>query len=159
MFAVSLPRCKIFDKCCRSSQTPFLKQQNPEHFMSKQIVSTEAAPAAIGPYSQATKIDELVFTSGQIPLNPESMEIVEGGISEQTKQVMENLMAVLAAAGADASTVFKTTCFLSDMANFVAFNDVYASYFPESAPARSCVEVARLPKDVLVEVEAIAHIK
>ncbi|WP_221074959.1 RidA family protein [Agarivorans aestuarii] len=127
--------------------------------MSKQIVSTEAAPAAIGPYSQATKIDELVFTSGQIPLDPESMEIVSGGISEQTKQVMENLMAVLAAAGADSSTVFKTTCFLSDMTNFVAFNDVYASYFPESAPARSCVEVARLPKDVLVEVEAIAHIK
>lgn len=127
--------------------------------MSKQIVSTEAAPAAIGPYSQATKIDELVFSSGQIPLDPNTMQVVEGGIVEQTKQVMENLMAVLEAAGADASTVFKTTCFLSDMANFAAFNEVYAEYFTENPPARSCVEVARLPKDVLVEVEAIAHIK
>ncbi len=127
--------------------------------MSKQIVSTEAAPAAIGPYSQATKIDELVFSSGQIPLDPSTMEVVAGGIAEQTKQVMKNLMAVLEAAGADASTVFKTTCFLSDMANFAAFNEIYAEYFPENPPARSCVEVARLPKDVLVEVEAIAHIK
>ena len=127
--------------------------------MSKQIISTDQAPAAIGPYSQATKVGELVFTSGQIPLNPESMEIVSGGITEQSEQVMENLMRVLEAAGADGSTVFKTTCFLSDMNNFAAFNEVYAGYFPEAAPARSCVEVARLPKDVLVEVEAIAHIK
>ncbi|WP_026960390.1 RidA family protein [Aliagarivorans taiwanensis] len=127
--------------------------------MSKQIISTDGAPAAIGPYSQATKVEELVFTSGQIPLVPETMEIIEGDVKAQTRQVMENLVAVLEAAGADASTVFKTTCFLSDMSNFVAFNEVYAEYFPENPPARSCVEVARLPKDVLVEVEAIARIK
>ncbi|WP_026972359.1 RidA family protein [Aliagarivorans marinus] len=127
--------------------------------MSKQIISTDGAPAAIGPYSQATKVEELVFTSGQIPLVPETMEIIEGDVKAQTRQVMENLVAVLEAAGADASTVFKTTCFLSDMNNFVAFNEVYAEYFPENPPARSCVEVARLPKDVLVEVEAIARIK
>lgn len=127
--------------------------------MSKQIVSTADAPAAIGPYSQATKVDGIIYTSGQIPLNPATMEIVEGGIAEQAKQVMDNLMAVLDAAGADASTVVKTTCFLSDIENFAAFNDVYGSYFTAHAPARSCVEVARLPKDVLVEVEAIAQVK
>ncbi|RKF20851.1 RidA family protein [Alginatibacterium sediminis] len=126
--------------------------------MSKQIVNTEAAPAAIGPYTQATKVDELIFTSGQIPLDPVSMEVVEGGIAEQTKQVMDNLVAVLEAGGAGANTVIKTTCFLSDMNHFSAFNEVYASYFPANPPARSCVEVARLPKDVLVEVEAIAQI-
>jgi 2-iminobutanoate/2-iminopropanoate deaminase len=127
--------------------------------MSKQIISTDCAPAAIGPYSQAIKVEELVFTSGQIPLDPKTMDVVEGGIEAQTTQVMENLVAVLTAAGAEPSTVIKTTCFLSDMANFAAFNEVYSRYFGERAPARSCVEVARLPKDVLVEVEAIAHIK
>lgn len=123
---------------------------------TKKIINTENAPAAIGPYSQANQLGELVFTSGQIPLVPETMEIVEGGISEQTEQVMKNLMAVLEEAGASANTVIKTTCFIKDMNDFVAFNEVYAKYFSEQAPARSCVEVARLPKDVLVEVEAIA---
>ncbi|MGL6163644.1 MAG: Rid family detoxifying hydrolase, partial [Aeromonas veronii] len=94
----------------------------------------------------------------QIPLDPATMEIVAGGIEEQAERVMKNLVAVLHAAGADASKVVKTTCFLSDMNNFVAFNQVYARYFGDAAPARSCVEVARLPKDVLVEVEAIAHL-
>ena len=125
--------------------------------MSKKIISTTNAPAAIGPYSQANQLGNMVFTSGQIPLVPETMEIVEGGVKEQAELVMENLMAVLKAANASADTVIKTTCFLSDMNDFVTFNEVYASYFPENAPARSCVEVARLPKDVLVEVEAIAY--
>lgn len=123
---------------------------------SKKIIATSAAPSAIGPYSQANQIGNLVFTSGQIPLDPETMQVVEGGITEQTEQVMKNLVAVLEAAGASASTVIKTTCFIKNMNDFVAFNEVYGKYFPESAPARSCVEVARLPKDVLVEVEAIA---
>lgn len=123
---------------------------------TRQIISTTQAPSAIGPYSQANQFGELVFTSGQIPLVPSTMEIIEGGISEQTEQVMINLIAVLEAAGASASSVIKTTCFIKNMNDFVAFNEVYAKYFPENAPARSCVEVARLPKDVLVEVEAIA---
>ena len=125
--------------------------------MRKQIISTDNAPAAIGPYSQANQLGNMVYTSGQIPLVPETMEVIAGGVTEQAEQVMENLMAVLKAANASAESVVKTTCFLSDMNNFVAFNEVYTRYFPENAPARSCVEVARLPKDVLVEVEAIAH--
>ena len=124
----------------------------------KNIISTKNSPSAIGPYSQANQIGNLVFTSGQIPLNPETMEVVEGGITEQTEQVMKNLIAVLLEAKASASMVVKTTCYIKDMNDFVAFNEVYGKYFPELAPARSCVEVARLPKDVLVEVEAIAVI-
>ncbi|WP_445396118.1 RidA family protein [Zobellella sp. An-6] len=127
--------------------------------MTKTVIATDKAPAAIGPYVQATRIGNMVYTSGQIPLDPATMDIVEGGIEAQTKQVMDNLMAVLEEAGAGASTVLKTTCFLSDMNNFLAFNEVYASYFLAGAPARSCVEVARLPKDVLVEVEAVAYVE
>ena len=123
---------------------------------TKKIISTAQAPAAIGPYSQANQFGNLVFTSGQIALVPETMEIIDGGINEQSEQVMQNLMAVLKEAGASATTVIKTTCFLKDMNDFAAFNEIYGKYFPENAPARSCVEVARLPKDVLVEVEAIA---
>ncbi|MDA7746940.1 RidA family protein [Psychromonas sp.] len=123
---------------------------------SKKIIATVQAPAAIGPYSQANQFGNMLFTSGQIPLDPTTMEIVAGGVTEQTEQVMKNLFAVLEEAGASASTVVKTTCFIKDMNDFAAFNAVYGKYFPESAPARSCVEVARLPKDVLVEVEAIA---
>lgn len=123
---------------------------------TKKIISTSQAPAAIGPYSQANQFADLVFTSGQIPLVPETMEIIAGGISEQAEQVMKNLMAILQEANACAETVIKTTCYIKDMNDFAAFNEVYGKYFPESAPARSCVEVARLPKDVLVEVEAIA---
>ena len=124
----------------------------------RQIVQTDKAPAAIGPYSQAVRSGNTVYFSGQIPLDPATMDIVAGGIEAQAEQVMKNLVAVLKAAGADTSKVLKTTCFLSDMNNFVAFNQVYARYFGDAAPARSCVEVARLPKDVLVEVEAIAHV-
>ncbi len=124
--------------------------------MSKTIIATSGAPAAIGPYVQAVKVGNMVYTSGCIPLDPESMEVVGDDITHQTKQVMDNLMAVLAEAGASASSVIKTTCFLDDMGDFMHFNEVYASYFGDNAPARSCVEVAKLPKGVLVEVEAIA---
>jgi 2-iminobutanoate/2-iminopropanoate deaminase len=123
---------------------------------TKKIISTAAAPAAIGPYSQANQFANLVFTSGQIPLIPETMEIVAGGIDEQSEQVMKNLMAVLKEAQASAETVIKTTCYIKDMNDFAAFNAVYGQYFPENAPARCCIEVARLPKDVLIEVDAIA---
>lgn len=126
----------------------------------KQIITTEQAPAAIGPYSQGTAYREMVYTSGQLPLVPETMQFVEGGIKEQARQSLENLKAVLEASGASLETVLKTTCFLSDMENFVAFNEVYTEMFgTENAPARSCVEAARLPKDALVEVEAIAYKK
>ncbi len=126
--------------------------------MSKIVIATEKAPAAIGPYVQASKLGNMIFTSGQIPLIPETMQLVEGDIKVQAEQVMKNLFAILESAGATADTVLKTTCFLKDMNDFVAFNEVYASYFPGTAPARSCVEVARLPKDVLVEVEAVAFV-
>ncbi|MCZ4307984.1 RidA family protein [Vibrio atlanticus] len=126
----------------------------------KQIIATEQAPAAIGPYSQGTSYSDMVYTSGQLPLVPETMKFVEGGIKEQARQSLENLKAVLEASGASLDTVLKTTCFLSDMENFVAFNEVYTEVFgTENAPARSCVEAARLPKDALVEVEAIAYKK
>ena len=126
----------------------------------KKIVSTPKAPSAIGPYNQATTFDKLVFTSGQIALNPETMEIVAGGVQEQTKQVMENLKAVLEEAGSSFENVLKTTCYLSDMDNFVAFNEVYGQYFKsETAPARSTVAVKTLPKNVLVEVDVISYKK
>ena len=121
-------------------------------------VQTSKAPAAIGPYSQAIKCGTMLFTSGQIPLDPQSGEIVGEDIATQTRQVMENLAAVLEAGGASFSRVVKTTCFLNDMNDFAAFNEVYRSYFSGVAPARSCVAVERLPKDVLVEIEAVAII-
>ena len=117
-------------------------------------ICTDKAPAAIGPYSQAMKMDKLLFTSGQIPLNLEGT-VVEGGIKEQTEQVMKNLKAVLEEAGSCFTKVIKTTCFLADMGDFAAFNEVYGRYFTEK-PARSCVAVKTLPKNVLVEVECIA---
>lgn len=124
--------------------------------MSKQI-HTNNAPAAIGPYSQAIVVNGLVFTSGQIPLIPESGELRTGDIKEQTEQVMKNLTAVLEAAGSSTEKAVKTTCFLADMGDFAAFNEVYAKYFT-SKPARSCVAVKTLPKNVLVEVEVIAEV-
>ncbi len=123
--------------------------------MSKEAVQTDQAPAAIGPYSQAIKLPNLVFTSGQIPLRPDG-SVNDGDITEQSKQVMENLKAVLEAAGSSLDQVVKCTCFLNDMNDFGAMNEVYASYFTETPPARSAVEVARLPKDVLIEIEAVA---
>ena len=120
-------------------------------------IYTDKAPAAIGPYSQAMVVGNLVYTSGQIPINPENGNVEACGIEAQTEQVCKNLGAVLEAAGASFDSVVKTTCFLSDMANFAAFNVVYAKHFT-SCPARSCVAVKTLPKNVLVEVEAIAEI-
>lgn len=122
----------------------------------KEIVQTSEAPAAIGPYSQATRFGNLVITSGQIPLRPDGT-LVEGGIAEQTRQVLENLVAVLAAAGTDLGRVVKTTVFLADMNEFAAMNAVYAEYFQAPYPARSTVQVARLPRDVRVEIEVMAE--
>lgn len=123
-----------------------------------QKINTEKAPAAIGPYCQAMVVNGVLYTSGQIPLDPASGAVVEGGIKEQTLQVMKNLKAVLEEANTSFENVFKTTCFLSDMGNFAAFNEIYAEYFT-GKPARSCVAVRELPKGVLVEVEVIAVTK
>ncbi|MBE6627098.1 MAG: RidA family protein [Ruminococcaceae bacterium] len=120
-------------------------------------ISTNKAPAAIGPYSQAIKCGNLLFTSGQIPLDPETGAVVGENITEQAEQVMKNLSAVLEAAGTSFDGAIKTTCFLADIADFAAFNEVYAKYFT-SCPARSCVAVKALPKGVLAEVEVIAEI-
>ena len=122
-----------------------------------EIIYTENAPAAIGPYSQAMKVGGLVITSGQIPINPATGNVEATTIEEQTEQVCKNLQAVLTAAGTGMEKVVKTTCFLADMGDFAAFNEVYAKYFV-SRPARSCVAVKTLPKNVLVEVEAIAEV-
>lgn len=121
-------------------------------------VSTSKAPAAIGPYSQGIIVNNVFYSSGQIPLTAEG-EMVTGDVVEQTHQVFQNLKAVLEEAGASFETVIKATVFLQDMNSFVPFNEVYGQYFSEHKPARSCVEVARLPKDSLVEIEVIALIK
>ncbi|MBQ2733560.1 MAG: RidA family protein [Clostridia bacterium] len=121
----------------------------------KEIITSSNAPKAIGPYSQAIKVGNMLYTSGQIPLDPVSGEMVGTNITEQTEQVMKNLSAVLAAAGTSFDNAVKTTCFIADMADFAAFNAVYAKYIT-SAPARSCVAVKTLPKGALVEVEVIA---
>lgn len=120
------------------------------------VISTEKAPAAIGPYSQAIVVKGVVFTSGQIPLNPETGEIQGTTIEEQAEQVMKNLGAVLEAAGSSYEKTIKTTCFLADMGDFAAFNEVYGKYFT-GKPSRSCVAVKTLPKNVLCEVEVIAE--
>ena len=122
----------------------------------KKIVSTEKAPKAIGPYSQAIRIENLVFTAGQIGLDPSTMEIVEGGIEAQTRQVLTNLQHVLEAADSGLNYVVKTTVFLQTMRDFANMNMVYAEFFPENPPARSTVAVAELPKGALVEIECIA---
>lgn len=119
-------------------------------------VETKNAPAAIGPYAQAQIAGNLVFTAGQIPLDPASMELISGGIAEQTERVMLNLAGILEAAGASLSSVVKTTVFLRDMNDFGAMNEVYGRHFGSHKPARSTVQAARLPKDVAVEIEAIA---
>lgn len=121
-------------------------------------IQTTKAPGAIGPYVQGNIVNGLLFASGQIPLDPISGEVVGTTIESQTKQVMENIRGILSTIDADFNRIVKTTCFLSDMANFATFNEVYGSYFGDMLPARSCVEVARLPKDVLVEVEIIAEV-
>lgn len=122
----------------------------------KKIISTEKAPAAIGPYSQAIEVKGMVYTSGVIPIVPSTGEIVDGGIVEQANQAIGSLAALLEAAGTNVDNVIKTTVFIKDMNDFGKVNEVYAKYFTKDCPARSCVEVARLPKDVLIEIEAIA---
>lgn len=123
---------------------------------AKTQVRTDSAPQAIGPYSQAIVAQGLVFCSGQIPLDPATGNVVEGGIDEQTHRVLKNLTAVVEAAGSTMAKVVKTTVFLQSMSDFAAMNAIYATYFPAPAPGRSTVEVARLPRNVLVEIECIA---
>lgn len=122
----------------------------------KDRIQTENAPKAIGPYSQAVKANGFVFASGQIPLDPSTMQIVEGGIREQTERVLKNLSAVLEAAGSSLDRVVRTTVFLADLADFAEMNDVYGRFFGDVPPARSTVEVARLPRDVRLEIDVIA---
>lgn len=122
----------------------------------KEIISTQAAPAAIGPYSQGVGAGGFVITSGQLPVDPATGAFAEGGIAGQTRQSLKNVQAVLAQVGLTMDNVIKTTVFLKDMNDFAAMNEVYATFFPNDPPARSAVEVARLPKDAMVEVEAIA---
>jgi len=128
--------------------------------MSKQVIATASAPGAIGPYSQAVRVGSLIFTAGQIPLDPATQQVVAGGIAEQTTRVLENLKAILESAGSSLAKTVKTTVFLKNFNDFAAMNAVYGAYLaPEGvvAPARSTVEVARLPKDVLVEIEVVAE--
>jgi 2-iminobutanoate/2-iminopropanoate deaminase len=122
----------------------------------REVISTPNAPAAIGPYSQAIRANGFLFISGQIPVNPATQQLVEGGVAAQTEQVLHNLEAILKAAGSGLDKVVRTGVFLKDMGEFATMNDVYQRFFPQSAPARSTVEVARLPKDVRVEIDAIA---
>jgi 2-iminobutanoate/2-iminopropanoate deaminase len=122
----------------------------------KDRVQTDSAPKAIGPYSQAIRANGLVFASGQIPLDPATMQIVEGGIRAQTERVLNNLSAVLQAAGSSLDRVVKTTVFLADLTDFAEMNETYGRFFGEAPPARSTVEVARLPRDVKVEIDVIA---
>jgi 2-iminobutanoate/2-iminopropanoate deaminase len=124
--------------------------------MNREAIRTDGAPKAIGPYEQAIKIDGFVFTAGQIPLDPKTGNLVAGGISAETRQVLENLKAVLAAAGSSIDRVVKATVFLKNMADFQAMNEVYAEYFGNSKPARSTVAVAELPRGALVEIDLIA---
>jgi 2-iminobutanoate/2-iminopropanoate deaminase len=129
--------------------------------MSKVAIATDKAPAAIGPYSQGVRVGNLIFTAGQIGVDPATQQVVGGGITEQTTRVLENLLAILAEAGSSFSQVVKTTVFLKDMNDFAAMNAVYGAYFGQVGgplPARTTVEVARLPKDVLVEIELVAEV-
>ena len=121
--------------------------------MKHQVIHTDNAPKAIGPYSQAVKAGNMLFVSGQVPFVPETMEIVEGDVKAQTAQSLKNVQAILAEAGLDFSHVVKSTVFIKDMNEFAQINEVYAEFFGENKPARACVEVARLPKDVKVEIE------
>lgn len=124
--------------------------------MSKTVISTTSAPAAIGPYSQGVRMGNLLYTSGQLALDPATGNFVEGGIAEQTRQALTNVKAILNEAGTNMGSVIKTTVFLKDMDDFAAMNAVYAEFFSEPYPARSAVQVAKLPKDGLVEIEVIA---
>ncbi|WFD11537.1 RidA family protein [Tepidibacter hydrothermalis] len=127
--------------------------------MNNQIIHTDNAPKAIGPYSQAVKAGNLLFVSGQVPFDPATMEVVEGGVKEQTARSLKNVKAILEEAGATFADVVKSTVFIKDMNEFGQINEVYAEYFGDNKPARACVEVARLPRDVKVEIEVIAVVK
>ncbi len=126
--------------------------------MRKRIINTDRAPAAIGPYSQAVLAGDALYISGQIPLGPRTGEIVEGGLSAQTTQVLENMKAVVEAAGAEMESIVKVTIYLTDMKQFAVVNEIYGSYFSAPHPARACVEVSALPKGVEIEMDAIAHL-
>jgi len=128
----------------------------PSLLTVKQIIATDRAPRAIGPYSQAVRAGNLVFASGQIPIDPVTGEFVAGGVAEQTEQVLRNLTSVFAAAGVELNQIVKTTVFLADMEDFAAMNEVYGRFFGEQPPARATVQAARLPRDAKVEIEAIA---
>lgn len=125
----------------------------------KKVISTKRAPAAIGPYSQGVMINNFLFISGQLPMDPETMEMVTGDIQQQTKQSLENIKAILEEAGLNFNNVIKTTVFIKDMDDFAKINEIYGNYFNKNKPARACVEVARLPKDAGVEIEAIAAVE
>jgi len=128
--------------------------------MALKKILTQQAPSPIGPYSQAVAVDgKFIYTAGQIAIDPATNSLIEGDIKAQTRQVIKNLEAILAAGGSSLQSVFKTTVFLKDMGEFAAMNEVYGEFFSETSPARSTVEVARLPRDVKVEIEAIAHIQ
>jgi 2-iminobutanoate/2-iminopropanoate deaminase len=124
----------------------------------REPILTTHAPAAIGPYSQAIRAGDFLFVSGQIPLDPTTGAIIEGGIAAQTHRVLQNLAAILAAAGGSLDSAVKTTVYLSDMSDFTAMNEVYGTYFPAPAPARATIQAARLPRDVRVEIDIIAHL-
>lgn len=127
--------------------------------MNKEIIYSKNAPAAIGPYAQGVNVGNLLFISGQLPINPKTGELLTGDIQAQTKQVIENLKAIIEEAGATLEDVVKTTVFLKDMNEFSLVNEVYGEYFKENPPARVCVEIARLPKDAQVEIEAVVLVK
>ena len=127
--------------------------------MKRQIIQTDNAPGAVGPYSQGTRTDQMVFTAGQLPLDPATGKLVVGDIQDQTRQSLKNLQAVLEAAGAGLDSVMKTTVFLQDMGEFKLMNEIYAAFFPDNPPARSAVEVAALPLGARVEIEAIGLVK
>ncbi|MCL2591854.1 MAG: RidA family protein [Defluviitaleaceae bacterium] len=124
--------------------------------MKKEIIATTKAPGAIGPYSQAVKVGNMVFTSGQLPINPETGEHYTDCIKKATRQCLENAIAILEEAGSSLENIVKTTIFIKDLNNFNDVNEVYSEFFKENAPARSCIEAARLPKDTIIEIEAIA---
>ncbi|NLT96103.1 MAG: RidA family protein [Clostridia bacterium] len=127
--------------------------------MNLEIIHTDKAPKAIGPYSQGVKAGQFLFISGQIPMDPQTGELIKDDIQAQTKQVLENLQAIVSQAGCTLQDVVKTTIYLKDMNNFSLVNEIYAQYFPVNHPARACIEVSRLPKDVGVEIEAIVYLK
>jgi len=127
--------------------------------MNREIIATDKAPGAVGPYSQAVRVGDFVFTAGQIPLDPTTGQMVEGGIEAQARQALTNVSAVLEAAGSSLSNVVKTTVFLADMGEFQAMNNIYAEFFPDAPPARSAMQVAALPLNSRIEIETIAIVK